>query len=289
MPEVLVIGATGKVGRHLVDELVSRGVAVRAATRVPGPAGPLVTPVRFDWDDPDTHADAVAGIDTVYLIAPSFVVDPTPVTGPFLQTAAAAGVRRVVTQTAMGIEHAVGTGLHALEQQVMATVPSWTMIRPNWFAQNFDEGAYRFEIAATRGFAAPAGDAPVSFVDTRDVAAVAAAALLGDPGDWAGREVAPTGPRPVTFAESAEIVSHAWGETVEYRDCTPEAGRAALVAAGLPGDYADFMMGIYAMLRGGLLGAVTDDVEAVTGRPARTLEQYAADATPPWRRGAGGG
>lgn len=283
MPEVLVIGATGKVGRHLVEELASRGATVRAASRHTGPPRPGITPVRFDWGDPATHADAISGVDAVYLIAPAFVVDPTPVTGPFLDLLAAAGVRRVVTQTAMGIEHAVGTGLHSLEQQVMAAVPSWTMVRPNWFAQNFDEGAYRFEIAATRRFVAPAGDAPVSFVDTRDVAAVAAVALLGDADEWAGRELAPTGPRAVTFAEATGVVSEAWGEAVEYRDCTPDAGLAALVAAGLPADYAGFMIGIYAMLRGGFLAPVTGDVEAVTGRPARTLEQYAADTTPPWQ------
>ena len=282
MAEVLVIGATGKVGRRLVTELVARDVVVRAASRHPAPARDGVSPVRFDWDDPATHDAAVAGVDAVYLIAPAFVVDPTPVTGPFLETAVASGVRRVVAQTAMGIEHAVGTGLHALEQQVKSSVPSWTMVRPNWFAQNFDEGAYRFEIAAARRFDAPAGDAPVSLVDTRDVAAVAAEALVGDPDDWSGRELAPTGPRAVTFAEAAAVVSRAWGETVEYRDCTPDEGMAALVGAGLPADYAGFMMGIYAMLRGGLLAPVTDDVETVTGRPARDLEQYAADATPPW-------
>ncbi|MGI8779406.1 MAG: SDR family oxidoreductase, partial [Solirubrobacteraceae bacterium] len=94
---ILVIGATGTTGRRLSTRLAARGITVRAAGRQPGDGR---TP--FDWNRPETHGPALAGVDAVYLIPPSFVEDPTDMTGPFLGRAQQAGVSKVVALSSLG-------------------------------------------------------------------------------------------------------------------------------------------------------------------------------------------
>ncbi len=162
---------------------------------------------------------------------------------------------------------------HAAVEAHLATLPvERVVLRPNLFFQGLL--AFAPVIAATGRFGAPVGDAAVSAVDVRDIAAVAAAALVED--GHAGATYTLTGPRAVTHAEIAAALSAATGRPVAFDDVTPEEFAAALAGvlppwqlAGLVEDYAHYAAGEAAV--------VDPAVERVTGRPARDLATFARD------------
>lgn len=277
MAAYLVLGGSGKTGRRLAAALADDGHDVRAASRTPGAASEGVTPVRFDWDDPATHAPALAGVDGLYLVTPALRLESAPVVAPFLERAAAAGVGRVVLLSARGVDMAPDGPLGRVERVVREAGPAWTILRPSWFAQNFTEGAFAPGVAAGT-LAVPAGDGAVPFIDAADIAAVAAAALTGE--DLSGRALDLSGPRALTFAEAAAVLSTASGRTVEYVDAAPAAYREALVGFGIPEDYAALLVELLGVVRAGHDAHVSAGVPEALGRPATTFEDWAAREVP---------
>ncbi|WP_411079898.1 NAD(P)H-binding protein [Streptomyces sp. cmx-18-6] len=263
-PTVLVLGATGKTGRRVVARLRdAQAVTVRAASR----SGE----VAFDWTLPDTWEPALAGADAVYLIAPD---DPGPVKA-FVKQADALGVRRFVALSGHGIEGAgddFGQGMAAAETAVQESGAEWTLLRANNFFQNFDEDLWLAPLRAGR-LGLPIGDVPEPFIDTDDVAAVAAAVLTED--GHAGRTYVLTGPRGLTFAEATETIARAAGRPIRFEELTPAAYRAELLAEGWPEAAADALGAMFALHRAGHSAEVTDDVRRVLGRDPADLEPWA--------------
>lgn len=277
---ILVTGGTGKTARRLLPSLVEGGAQVRAASRS-GAAQGAAPGVHFDWYDDATWDAALEGATAAYLVGP--VLDPNPdrVVLPFLDRARAAGVRRAVLLSAMGVEQAPPElPARRVELAVQETMPEATLLRPNWFMQNFDEGFWQPTIAEQGAFFLPADDAAISQVDTGDIAAVAAAALLT--GDHAGAAYTLTGPEAITHAEIAEHISAAAGREVRYVAISDDEFRAALLGNGLDAGYADLLTGLFGVARAGFASEVNGAVEQVTGRPARSFAQYAEDAAGAW-------
>lgn len=275
----LVVGATGGIGSHLVPALQARGVRVRAMTRTPERAATLpegVEPVLGDLNDPRAVADALRGVDAVFLNTPS-APDAAAVQTRFAERARHAGVRRLVllSQYAARADSPVRfLRWHAeVESHVRALgLGEWTALRPNLFLQ----GLLGFAgMIRTEGwFGAPIGDAAVSAVDTRDIAD-AAAVVLTEPGH-SGRTYTLTGPRAVTHAEIARALSEATGSEIAFADVPPDAFAASLRGM-LPPWQADGLVEDYAHYARGEAAEVHTDVADLTGRPARDLTDFARD------------
>ena len=281
--KVLVIGGTGKTGRELVRLLAEGGVPVRAASRHPGePAGSVAEAVEFDWARSETHGDALEGVERLYLVPPALVADASEQVIPFLRRAVDGGVRKIVQLSALGIDAAPEElGARKTELAVMGSGVEWTILRPNWFMQNFSESFFLPPILERGELLAPAGDAAVSFIDTRDIAAVAAASLVEEGHDGAGYAL--TGGRALTFGEVADAIGEAAGREVRYVDVAPEEMRRGMVEGGVPGDYADLLMGLFKGIRAGWNAVVDDSVERVLGRPQISFADYARDNADAWR------
>ncbi|GAA1557533.1 SDR family oxidoreductase [Kribbella lupini] len=256
---VLVLGSTGSTGRRVADQLRSRDIAVRAASR----SGPDV----FDWSRPDTWAAALDGVRAVYVMAP----DGVPVDPAFITQAAETGIERLVLLSTMHPEEIGDDRLLAAETTIRNSGLEWTVVRAHWFNQNFDEGFFLPAIQAGR-LVVPLADQRQAFVDAADIAAVAVEALLGDGHHAQTYEV--TGPDPLTFAEACAIISAATGRDIQY-DGTPEA---YLATPGATQETLDFFLN---QLHLG--DAVpTNTVQHVTGRPAIPFPTYAKAAAPAW-------
>jgi uncharacterized protein (DUF427 family)/uncharacterized protein YbjT (DUF2867 family) len=278
--EALVMGATGKTGRRVVDALLARGIAVRAANRTPAPARDGVTPVVFDWGDRGTW-DGVAGdAKVMYMVGPGKLADPGLLVDRLL--AGLPRVRRVVALSDIEADTVDGDTWpnKAIERAVQRSGMEWTVLRSNWFHQNFTENQlFTAPIDADGEIVAPVGDARVSFVDAADLAEVAAITMTT--GGHDGRTYLLTGPEALTFEQVAAALTDA-GRKVRHADVTPGEMDASLTARGLPAPVVELFGFLFRQIREGHNQEVTDTVEQLTGRPARPfLATLLAEARDP--------
>lgn len=279
---ILVVGATGNVGRPLMGELVSRGVLARAATR--SPERTELTggsePVRFDLQDPETFGPALEGVDRVFLLAPGATAEPDRFCIPFVDRAVGAGVKRIVCMTAMGVEYNEDAPHRKVERAIERSGIAHAFLRPNWFMQNFSRGFLAESLRRQGVMYLPAADAKVSFVDVRDIAAVAAEALLRD--DLESRSLTLTGPEAIDHDEVAGFISEATGREVRYVGITDEQFRQALDGMGWDAAIVNELSGLFRRMREGVTSPVTQDVFDVLGRSPVTFRDFARDSADAW-------
>jgi uncharacterized protein YbjT (DUF2867 family) len=260
--QILVLGATGTTGRRLTQRLRSAGATVRAASRH--------GEVRFDWSDPDTWDGAVSGATRMYLMAPhELPVDPR-----LVERAVERDVRHIVLLSSRGIEVMGDERLLAAERTVRESGADWTILRPDWFDQNFDEGFFQPAVMAG-GLAVPLGEARQAFVDADDIAAVAAAVLTGD--GHAGQSYELTGPDPLSFAEAVEIVSEASGRPIRFGG-TDDDYLAQQAGLGLPEEQTRKEIAAFSALRELGDQSPTDAVHRIAGHPPKSFRTYATEA-----------
>lgn len=268
---ILVLGATGTVGRSLVAELAARGERVRAASRHGAPL-PGAEGVRFDYEDAGSHEAAFVGVDRVFALVPAGHLDTPRLLAPVIAQAAAQGAK-VVLMTAMGSDADESIPYRRAERTLEASGAPFVILRPNWFMDNF--ATYWAQGVAHGEIALPAGDGRTSFVDSRDIAAAAAGALTSDRFDGEAFEI--TGPEALTYSEAAAVLAEAAGRPITYRATDDAEFVATLTGAGLPPDYAGFLAAIMEPVRLGFAAQVTDGVERLAGRPPRTLRAWAEE------------
>src|SRR3989441_4126768 len=179
--EILVIGATGSVGSELVTQLVRRSERVRAATRNAEEAkrglDNAIELVEFDLERPETFAVALDGVDRVFLIARPGDDHADRVAFPLIDEMKRREVRHVVDLSAMGVETRDDIALRKVERYLEDSGIGFTHLRPNFFMQIFSAGPLLMDIRSTDAIHIPAADAKLSYIDLRDIAAVAAVAL----------------------------------------------------------------------------------------------------------------
>jgi len=276
---VLVTGATGNTGRPLVEMLCERDVAVRAVVRSAAGreqiAGLPVQTVVADFDDPEAVSAALAGVQRAYLVTPS-TERAQDQQERFVDLAAKAGVQHLVKLSQLAADEASPVRFlryhAAVERRIRERGLGFTFLRPNLYFQGLL--ALSGPIRDQGVLPAPIGDARVSAVDVRDIAAVAATALT-EPGHL-GATYTITGPAAVTHAEIAEAIGAAAGRAVTFVDVPPEAFAVSLRSL-LPDWQVDGLLEDYAHYHRGEAAAVLPTVTEVTGHPPRALAQFARD------------
>jgi uncharacterized protein YbjT (DUF2867 family) len=272
---ILVTGATGNVGKELVEQLVGAGQPVRVFTRHPAKlahVGQSVEIAAGDLDQPETIEAALKGVQRIFLVSSSTQQDAHVV-----EAARRNGVEHVVklsTLEAADDSMAGHVKWHReREELIRASGLAWTFLRPTMFMTTALDWAGT--IKAQGIVAYPGGEGKVPPVDPWDVAAVAACALTG-PGH-AGAAYALTGPQALSMGEMTHILGDVLGRPLRYVD-VPEADFAAeLRKLGLLDRVVEGLIGVFAVIRAGKLAHVTDTVQQVTGRPARTFEAWCRD------------
>ena len=273
---ILILGASGKSGRRVAARLRLRGVATRLASRS--------SPTPFDWSDPTGWEAALDGATAVYMVAPATV-------GPadaFVASAQSAGVRRVVLLSGRGADSwgdsTFGLDMRAAESAVRSSALEWTVLRPNNFAQNFDEDLFLAPLRSGE-LALPAGETPEPFIDLEDVADVAAE-VLTRPSGHIGATYELTGPDALTFGTAVEMISRASGQFITYKQISAAEYTALLVEQGVDAQDAEHVTEMFVLMQGGSLATTTDTVASVLGRPPRSFQDYVlrTAATGVWSR-----
>ncbi|QIS04819.1 NAD(P)H-binding protein [Nocardia brasiliensis] len=219
---IVVTGATGNIGAHLVRTLADAGETVTAVSRgnrpIEVPGG--VRTVRADLGDPDSLAPAVAGADALFLLITGEQLVDGPAPERVLAVAAAGGVRRVVFVSSQGVatrpDAAGYARLAAFEAALRASELEWTILRPAGFYAN--TYAWAESVRTDRTVAAPFGGIGLPSIDPADIAAVAAAALRED--GHAGQTYTLTGPALSTPREQAAAIGAALDAPVRFVELT---------------------------------------------------------------------
>lgn len=274
MPEgtVLVTGATGSVGRHVVEGLLAAGARVRALTRHPAESGlpAEVDVVRGDLSVPESVAAALSGVDRVYVFPVADALEAA------LAVMAAAGVRRVVLLSSLSVTlddlDWSGQFHQACERAVVGSGVPYTLLRPGPFMTNDLAWAGQVRTGVVRGAYPDAASAPI---DERDIAAVAVAALLRD--EYVGRAFPLTGPELLSEVERVRLIGQALGEPIGFEELSPEEGKVEL-AKTLPQVAVDVIFGHLANAHGP--ASVTPAPEEVIGRPASRYLDWAKRVYP---------
>ncbi len=265
----LVIGATGTTGSALARLLEADGHTVRRATSrtdAPGVHLDLRTGAGLDA--------ALAGADGAFLMSPPSYTNVDELLLPVIDAAVRHGVRRIVLMTAMGVDADPTSPYMRVERHLEASGIAWNVIRPNWFMQNFHT-YWLHDIRTAGEIVLPTGDAAGSFIDARDIAAVAHVLLTTD--THANRAFDLTGGEALDHHAVAAILSEALGRPLRYRAVSAGEMRPRLLAAGLGDAYTAVLLELLEVFRLGYAARVTDAVERITGRAPRTLAEYARD------------
>jgi uncharacterized protein YbjT (DUF2867 family) len=236
--------------------------------------------VRFDFTDPAAYTEAFSGVDRVFLMRPPHISDPK-VIAPSIEAARAAGVRQIVFLSLQGAEKNAIVPHAKIEKLLLGAGIPWTFLRPSFFMQNLS-GQHREEIRDRDEIFVPAGNGRTSFIDVRDIAAVAALALTETGHENIAYTL--TGSEALTYDEVAAEISAQVGRTIRY-------ARPGLIPfilrkrrEGLKWDYILVMAGIYTTARLGLAGGLTGEVQRLLGRPPITLKQFVQDYREVWLR-----
>lgn len=277
MSKILVIGANGTVGTELVRLLSDQGHdVVRATSRAPTSA----QEAHLNLITGEGLATVFAGIDAAFLLSPPGYTNQNELLNPVIDQAVVSGVQKLVLMTAMGANADEAAPFRKVERHLEQSGLAYNIIRPNWFMQNFH--TFWIQGILEQGkVLLPVGKAKGSFIDARDIAAVASVLLTQR--DCDNQDFDLTGGEALDHDEAAAILSNATGRTIVYEEISDEAMLSQLLAAGLPTDYAHFLITILGFFKAGYSEAITPAVETITGTKPRTFAAYAQDFKDAWK------
>ncbi|MFH8346949.1 SDR family oxidoreductase [Streptomyces sp. NPDC018045] len=277
---IVVTGATGNIGRSLVGQLLAEGASVRALTRDPERAGlpSGAETVRADLTDPASLEPALNGADALFL---NLAAGGGDAAAAVVEAAAKAGVRRIVLNSSIAVtdepadEGDLLARMHgAVERVVRDSGLEWTFVRGGAYAANALQWAA--EIRAGGVVRDPQPDAVFAPVHEEDLAAVAAVALLDRTGAHAGQVYVVTGPEARTRAEQVAEIGRVLGRETRLEVISEEQ---AAEEYAIPNLSKEAMLELFRFF-GTTVGTtplITDTVQRVVGRPARTFAQWVQD------------
>lgn len=284
---ILVVGGTGTIGSEVVRLLKAQNASFRALVRDSAKTEALeaqgVETVAGDLRRPETLPDALHGVEKVFVVTP-LALDQVEMRAALIAAAKAAGVQHVVMSTGMGAAPdapvQIGRWHGENQRQLQETGMTWTFVQPGFFMQNLL--MYGEAIRDKGEFYMPLGEGKVSWIDARDIAAVAVKALT-EPGHE-NQAYPVTGPEALGGADLASVLTEKSGHTVNYIPISLDQAKQAMTAMGMPEPLADAMNELYALAPAGHLASVLDTVEKVTGRPARSFRQFAKEHAAAFKR-----
>lgn len=276
MSRILVVGASGTVGSELSRLLTAQGeTVVKLTSRTPTAADQ----VQADLVSRAGLHEAFEGVDRAFLLSPPGYANQDEVLAPLINEARAHNLKKVVLMSAMGANADDNAPLRQAEKRLEASGLPYNIIRPNWFMQNFN--TFWIQGILQQGkILLPVGTAKGSFIDARDIAAVAAKLLTSD--SFANQDFDLTGPAALDHDAVAAILSRETGRSIGYQDIPPAAMLDGLLTAGLPRPYAEFLLLILGFFKAGYAERTTDAVARILGRAPGSFEQYAKDYRAAW-------
>jgi len=263
--KILVLGANGKTGSRVIERLQNnQNVEIRTGSRS--------AEVPFDWENPETWAAVLNGIDSVYITFQPDLAVPSAVEiiEKFTFLATKFGVEKMVLLSGRGEKEA-----QICEEIVKSTAKKWTIVRASWFNQNFSESFFLEPILA--GFVAlPRAEALEPFTDANDIADVVTECLLHEKHN--GKTYELTGPELLTFPEAVAKIAAFSNKKIEFQALSLVEYTQMLQEYQVPEDHIWLINYLFEQVLDGRNSSVTNDIEKVLGRKATDFSAYANEA-----------
>jgi uncharacterized protein YbjT (DUF2867 family) len=276
---ILVAGASGTVGKAVLNEVARSGAKHKAMYRSADEAGKAprgTQTVIADFAKKETLAAALRDVDSVYLVC-SPIPELVQLESNMIEACLAGGVKHIVLNSALGAgdyAKSFPSWHRKVEDKLKSTGISFTILRPNSFHQNVVT-YFAPSIRAQSVFYSSMRNARTSYLDVRDIAAVAAKALAG--GEHRGKTYELNGPEALTYAELAEKISKHAGRPVQYANIPADAQRNAMLDQGMPTWQVDALLDLQGYYTSGNGGAVDQLLPTLLGRPPITMDRFLAE------------
>lgn len=280
--KILVTGSRGNLGSAVATCLLDRGFEIKAGSTDPGTLTPAehVEPVKLAYEAKDTYDEAFTGVDRLFLIAPPMDPAAPEKLHPIIDKAKEAGVEHIVFNSALGVDQNEEAPLRVIERYLMNSGVNYTILRPNFFMENFSTGFAGPMIKEQTGIFLAAADGKTSFISTRDIAEVAAIAFEKS---MYAKEYNLTGSEALDHNAVARIIGEVSGKGVTYHALTEDEMFQGARDNGMPEGSVQYMGLLYSLVREGYMAAITGDVEDVTGHNPVTFLQFAQNNTDLWK------
>jgi uncharacterized protein YbjT (DUF2867 family) len=276
---ILITGGTGHIGSHMVEELIRRKVAfkvmVRSKKKNPVWERAGVEQVMGDFNDPKSLEKSFKGVDTLFSLTP-FVENLVELGVNAVHAAKKAGVKHIVRSSALTADENATTipRWHwEVEKAVEASGMDYTIIRPSVFMQNYL--GYASSIKSQNAFYASLGDGKVSYVDVRDISAVAVAALTEHGHE--GKIYQVTGGEALSNHDIAQLFEKTLGRTIKYVDIPESAANDAMIKMGMPPWMIQGLAELNKIAKAGYLAEVYPTIEKITGRKPISFARFIQD------------
>jgi uncharacterized protein YbjT (DUF2867 family) len=286
---ILITGASGNAGGAVLREVLKSGSGVRAMYRSKEEAAKAAkgaTAVIADFADKQSLRGALESVDAVYLVC-SPVRELVELESNMIDACREAGVKHVVLNSALGagdFPKSFPSWHRKVEDKLKASGMNYTMLRPNGFMQNLI-AYFAPSIRAQGAFYQSTGDAKVSHIDLRDIAA-AAAAILRSPSQHAGKIYELNGPEALSYAEVAEKISKATGRKVQYVEIPPDAQRKALLDMGMPDFLVTALLELQEYYASGKASKVDGTLESLIHRAPIKMDAFLTEDADQFREQA---
>ncbi|TMR91639.1 SDR family oxidoreductase [Nonomuraea basaltis] len=271
---IVVTGASGHLGRLVIEELKQRVPAeqIVAAARTPEKAADLGVEVReADYDRPETLKSALQGATKVLLISGldphraqqhAAVVDAAKEAGATLVYTSAP--KADTTEAALAADH------KATEEYIKASGVTYTILRNNWYHENYEQSITMApQLGALYG---AAGDGGIAIAARADYAAGAAAVLAGE--DHDGKVYELTGDTALTLADLAAEISKVTGKEIAYQNLPKDDYVGVLAGAGVPAPFAEVLADVDVNISRGWLAHTPGTLRELIGRPTQPIGEY---------------
>jgi uncharacterized protein YbjT (DUF2867 family) len=278
---ILVTGASGNIGRSLVQQLKADGAQVIVGSSS-GKSVEGVPSRHVDFEDTASLQAAFTGIDTLFLLLP-LVSNKLTLAKNAISAAKAAGVKHIVRSSGAGADPDAGFSMPRLQgeidQAVIDSGLAYTLVRPGTFMQNFV--TYYAGMIKGGALYLPQGDGQVAFIDVRDIAAVNAV-ILQNPAAHAGKSYTLTGSAAISNTDAVHAIGAATGKSPTYVAVPDQAAVESMKSMGMNDWSIDQMMSLHQLTAAGYAAGVTQTVREIIGREPISFADFVADHKEVW-------
>ena len=281
--KILLTGVSGNVGSAVVDYLISVNVSFLAGVRNVEKSqhqAAAIDCIYFDFEDSASYGTALEGVTKVFLIRPPQLTDVLGIFVPFIRKCKEVGVKQIVFLSLLGVEKNPFPPHHKIEKAIVTSGIAYTFIRPSFFMQNLST-THAEDIKERNDLFIPAGNAKVSFIDTRDIGEIIGRTLVEEGHENKAYTI--TGAEVMTYYQVAESMTRLLGRKITYSNPPLFKFRKVMIDRGIKKGFATVMMVLYLTTKLGMANHVTNTAEILLKRKPRTIVEFIKDYLEVWQ------